>query len=589
MKRNIFMMAAVALLAMACTKEQQPAAQTPGDSDKVVLNVSMEESKAVVDAGNGEVSFQAGDKMSVWFQTNAEVAEEGTLVEFTYEGNYPDGSAKFTAEAASIPEEFVVAKAAYPAASLTAKGTFTLVRNYTYDPDSMPIYVRCDNVVKKDDGSFSAHLVHNASVIKFTLHDIPAYAAGFVVEMRTYVTDKETGEYVDEEGNPVDVQNAAVKQTIFITTSFPYKTGYTADPDDNSNDITLYSAAAHGSFLTRVYLIDGDGDEIEGSEKKFKQSWNDVSKNDFIIMPTIPFNKKELRKDFVKICGVKWAKGNLQCLKDNGTEGFQDGWRLAPAQWYHFNYDLASNVVDKVTYTYDDTKGTEMRYSNNGNQFEHFNFGGLARNARFYSAPGTNYMVPEKELNISGKIFTDSKGNTEATGDARFYDCGTFTGNNSQIWGDLAFWASKGKFRVPTKEELSTLYSSKLVSKQYGHYDTGDYNVWGILFTTALGEQVINKTDVVLTDADLESGLFLPLAGRRRYDNSAYVLTVRTQGVYWSSAARWNQEKYPEFTQHSTILQLKGGTVNYGYTLNQTQFSNATGCLIRPVLVEVEE
>lgn len=583
MKRNIFMMAAIALLAMACTKEQQPVSESQNNSEKVFLYASVEKTKAVVNhdetgAQKGTVTFEAGDKMSVWFQTGTETTGEGEettetpvgkVVEFTYESEDAAGL-KFSADPKLIPEEFTLAKAAYPAGSLTSEGKFSLIRDYTYDPDSMPIYVRADEVVKNENGTLSADLAHNASVFKFTLGDIPAYAAGFVLESQKYAKDAE-----DE-----PIKDDPAGEPIRITTKFPYKTGY-------SEDITLYSVAAHSSYLTRVYLIDGDGDEIEGSERKFKQSWNDVSKNDFIIMPRIDFNKAELRKDFVKVCDVKWAKGNLQCFKDNGTEGFQDGWRLAPAQWYHFNYDLASNKVGDVTYTYNDAKATEMQYTNTGEQFEHFNFGGLARNARFYSAPGTNYMVPEKELNISGKIFTDSKGNTEATGDARFYDCGTFTKNNSAIWGDLAFWASKGTFRLPTKEELSTLYSSNLVSKQFGHYDTGDYNVWGILFTTALGAQNINTNDVVLTDADLECGLFLPLAGRRRYDVSNLVMTVRTQGVYWSSAARWDPVGHAEYTQHSTILQLKStGAISYGYTLHKTQFTNATGCLIRPVLVE---
>lgn len=584
MKRNIFMMAAVALLAMACAKEQQPASESQNNSEKVFLYASVEKTKAVVnhdETGDqkGTVTFEVGDKMSVWFQTGTETTGEGEemketpvgkLVEFTYESEDENGL-MFTADESLIPKEEIIAIcAAYPAGSLNEKGGFSLIRDYTYDPDSMPIYVRDDEVVMNEDGVLSANLVHNASIFKFTLHDIPAYAAGFVLESQKYARDAEN--------NPI--KNSPVGDPIEITTKFPYKTGY-------SEDITLYSVSAHSSYLTRVYLIDGDGDEIEGSERKFKQSWNDVSKNDFIIMPRIDFNKEELRKDFVKVCGVKWAKGNLQCYKDNGAEGFQDGWRLAPAQWYHFNYDLASNKVGDVTYTYNDAKATEMQYTNTSEQFEHFNFGGLARNARFYSKPGVNYMVPEKELNISGKIYVDSKGDVEATDDARFYDCGTFSSANSAIWGDLAFWASKGTFRLPTKEELSTLYNSNHVSKQFGHYDTGDYNVWGILFTTALGAQNINTNDVVLTDADLECGLFLPLAGRRRYDVSNLVMTVRTQGVYWSSAARWDPVGHADYTQHSTILQLKStGAISYGYTLHKTQFTNATGCLIRPVLVE---
>ena len=570
MKKNLFVMAALALLATACTKEQQPADQTPADVEKTVLAITVDPTKAAVDETGGAVNFQTGDELAVWFQTGTEITGEGenaketavgTRVVFTYTGPLEDGSVKFETEAANVPEEFISAKAAYPAAALDAKGAFSLVRNYTYTPGSVPVYVRSENVVKNEDGNLSAQLSHNASIFKFTLHDIPAYAAGFVLE-----TTKNAGEDI-----------------IAIKTTFPYKTGYTADPADQSNDIVLHSPAAHSSYVSRVYLVDGDGDEIEGSEIKFKKA-NLVGKGDYIIMPRIDFKKSDLREDYVKVAGVKWAKGNLQCYQNNGDAGFQDGWRLAPYQWHHFNYDLASNVVGDKTYTYDDSKATEMRYTNNSSQFEHYNFGGLARNARFYSSPGTNYMVPKKELNISGKIYTDSEGKTEATGDARFYDCGTFISKNSQIWGDLAFWASKGKFRIPTKEELATLYNNTRVSRQFGYYDTGDYKVWGVLFTTSLGDQVINTTSVELTDADLESGLFLPKAGRRNDTSSNTVIAMRTQGVYRSSGARWNTS-YPKFTQHSTILQLTETEVKYGFTLGEN-LSNAAGFCIRPVLVD---
>lgn len=570
MKKNIFVMAALAVLATACVKEQQPTDQAPADVDveKTVLAVSVEPTKAVVDEGDGAVSFQKGDELAVWFHTGTEITGEGenaketavgTRVVFTYVENNEDGSAKFETEAANVPDEFISAKAAYPAASLDDEGAFSLVRNYTYTPGSVPVYVRSENVVKNENGVLSAQLTHNSSIFKFTLHDIPAYAAGFVLE-----TTKNAG---------VDI--------IAIKTTFPYKTGYTADPADQSNDIVLHSPAAHSSYVSRVYLVDGDGDEIEGSEIKFKKA-NLVGKGDYIIMPRIDFKKSGLREDYVKVAGVKWAKGNLQCYQNNGDAGFQDGWRLAPYQWHHFNYDLATNTVGDNTYNYDDSKATEMCYTNSSSQFEHFNFGALARNSRFYSAPGTNYMVPGRELDISGKIYTDSAGNTEATGDDRFVDCGTFTSKNSAIWGDLAFWASKGKYRTPTKDEISVLYSNSKVSKQFGYYDTGDYKVWGVLFTASLGEQVVNTTDVELTDADLESGLFLPKAGRRKVQDSKTVITMRTQGLYRSSTARWTVD----YTNHATILQIKSTGFGYGYTVHKTEFTNATGGLIRPVLAE---
>ena len=568
MKKNLFVMAALAVLATACTKEQQPADQTPADVEKTVLAITVDPTKAAVDETDGAVNFQTGEELAVWFQTGTEITGEGenaketavgTRVVFTYTGTLEDGSAKFEADAASIPAEFISAKAAYPAASLDAKGAFSLVRNYTYTPGSVPVYVRSENVVKNEDGKLSAQLSHNASIFKFTLHDIPAYAAGFVLE-----TTKNAGEDI-----------------IAIKTTFPYKTGYTADPADQSNDIVLHSPAAHSSYVSRVYLVDGDGDEIEGSEIKFKKA-NLVGKGDYIIMPRIDFKKSDLREDYVKVAGVKWAKGNLQCYQNNGDAGFQDGWRLAPYQWHHFNYDLKTNTISKVTYTYDDTKATEMRYENSSTQFDHFNFGALARNSRFYSAPGTNYMVPGRELDISGKIYTDSAGNTEATGDDRFVDCGTFTSNNSAIWGDLAFWASKGKIRMPTKEEIATLYNSSKIYRQFGHYKVGDVKVWGVLFTSSLGEQGSNTNDIELTDADLESGLFLPKAGRRLVTDSKTVMTMRTQGLYRSSTARWTED----YTNHATILQIKSTGFGYGYTVHKTEFTNATGGLIRPVLAE---
>lgn len=569
MKNNLFVMAALALLATACVKEQQPTDQTPADVEKTVLAVSVEQTKAMVDETDGAVSFQTGDELAVWFQTGTEITGEGenaketavgTRVVFTYTDTFEDGSAKFEADATSIPTEFISAKAAYPAASLDANGAFSLVRNYTYTPGSVPVYVRSENVVKKEDGNLSAQLSHNASIFKFTLHDIPAYAAGFVLE-----TTKNEGATV-----------------IAIKTSFPYKTGYTADPEDHSNDIVIHSPAAHSSYVSRVYLVDGDGDMIEGSERKFKQTDNDISYNDYIIMPAIDFQKANLRKDYVKVGGIKWAKGNLQCIQNEGDATFQNGWRIAPYQWYHFNYDLKENTIGGKTYTYDNTQATEMQYENSSTQFEHFNFGALARNSRFYSAPGTNYMVPGRELDISGKIYSDSAGNTEVTGDGRFVDCGTFTSANSAIWGDLAFWASKGKFRMPTKDEIAALYNGSKIYRQFGHYKVGDVKVWGVLFTSSLGEQGSNTKDIELTDADLESGLFLPKAGRRKVADSKTVITMRTQGLYRSSTARWAEG----YTNHATILQIKSTGFGYGYTVHKTEFTNATGGLIRPVLAE---
>ena len=563
MKNNLFVMAALAVLATACVKEQQPTDQTPADVEKTVLAVSVEQTKAMVDEAYGAVSFQTGDELAVWFQTE-ETA--GTRVVFTYTGKFEDGSAKFEADAASIPAEFISAKAAYPAASLDAKGAFSLVRNYTYTPGSVPVYVRSENVVKNEDGGLSAQLSHNAAIFKFTLHDIPAYAAGFVLE-----TTKNEGATV-----------------IAIKTSFPYKTGYTADPEDHSNDIVIHSPAAHSSYVSRVYLIDGDGDMIEGSERKFKQTNNDISHNDYIIMPAIDFKKANLRKNYVKVCGVKWAKGNLQCIQNEGDATFQNGWRIAPYQWHNLHYKEASEKSGG--------KATAYGYSNDSYKFEHFNYGGIARQARFVSA--TNYIEnPASDLDISGKVYSDINATKEVTGDAAFKEIDTFAGtNHNELYGDIAYWASKGQFRLPKSTEMVKLHN--VSDKLAGYYKTSDGAVvYGYLYRTPNPSRVNSSTNQEFTDADLESGLFLPKAGRRgaTASSSATIINVMTQGMYRTSTyvKSVTQDKVLYYCSAYYSLGDAGKLADDNLkatisSLMNVGYANAhqAGHLVRPVLAE---
>lgn len=575
MKKTIFALVAFATLVMGCVKEQQPD-QTPADVEKTILAITVDPTKAAVDETDGAVNFQTGDELAVWFQTGTEITGEGenaketavgTRVVFTHTGTLEDGSAKFEADAASIPAEFISAKAAYPAASLDAKGAFSLVRNYTYTPGSVPVYVRSENVVKNEDGNLSAQLSHNASIFKFTLHDIPAYAAGFVLE-----TTKNEGATV-----------------IAIKTSFPYKTGYTADPEDHSNDIVIHSPAAHSSYVSRVYLVDGDGDMIEGSERKFKQTNNDISHNDYIIMPAIDFDKANLRKDYVKVCGVKWAKGNLQCVQNEGDATFQNGWRIAPYQWHNLHYKEASDKSGG--------KATAYGYSNDSYKFEHFNYGGIARQARFVSAG--NYIVePASDLDISGKVYGDVNATTEVTGAGAFKEIDTFTsaGNHNELWGDIAYWASKGQFRLPKSTEMVKLHN--VSDKLAGYYKTSDGAVvYGYLFRTPNPSRVNSGTNQEFTDADLESGLFLPKAGRRgaTAESSGTIINVMTQGMYrtgtYVKSVTQNKVLYYCSAYYSLGDAGKLADDNLKATISSLMnvgYANAhqAGHLVRPVLAE---
>ena len=544
MKKTLFAIATFAVLAMSCVKEQQPS--TPADSAVVTsLRVSVADTKVSVNEATGACTWQEGDQIAVWYDDpNSEETKDGQKVVFTYKGLLDDGTAEFTT-AETIPEGYVATKVAHPVGSISSTGGFSHVRDYVYDASRIPIYVRTETVVTNPDGSLSAQLVHNATIMQFELRDIPAYAAGFVV--------KTSGD-------------------IKIKTSFPYKTGY-------SENIVLNTAVPHSREVESFYLIDGDGDVIEGTVKTFKNKPTTV-KGEFIKMGLVDFQKANLRTDYVKVCGIKWAKGNLQCIQNEGDATFQNGWRIAPTQWHH------------LTYTDNKETATAYTYENNGTRFEHFNYGGIARQARFVS--NGNPLTPTVEgLDISGKMYSDITATTEVTGAGAFKEIDTFTsaGNHNELWGDVAYWASKGQYKMPTAADMKKLHNE--VHKIAGVYTTPDgKKVWGELFTTILpGESRKTITAAIeLTDADLESGLFLPKGGRRyNKDSSPLINAVSTQGTYRTSTYLKVMEDYHIAAYYhidaNNGAKLYDNGVAGGSTANAA-YGVTAGYLIRPILAD---
>lgn len=564
MKRSIFMMAAVALLAMACTKEQQ-AYVNPSEGLNEI-RVTIPDTKAVIAEETGAFAWQDGDKIAIFFASAVDEENEptaGKKIEFTYNGLYEDGSAKFVT-ASELPAEYVSAEAVYPASSMSEAGKNSLVREYVYDADSVPVYL-VGNVVTNPDGTLASNLEYNASVMKFTLHDIPAYAAGFCLYSKRPDTLNEDG-------------TVKTGTAVTIKTSFPYKTGYTADPKDNSNDIVLYSAIAHSSVPKYVYLVDGDGAEIEGSRKNFTGDAT-VGHDQFIVMPRIDFKKAELRKDYVVVKGVKWAKGNLQYKDGAGQDGFQTGWRIAPDQWHNFKYVDASADVP-----------TRYDYTNANGEFEHFNLGGLG----CYAKDNTANMTPAAPMEISGKVYSKIDGSVELSGDDRF----GYNPDKASYWGDIAFWASMGKYRMPTNAEMKNLHN--VSDKLLGWYVTPDgKKVWGTLFRTPNPKRSTNsKPEMQFTDADLESGLFLPNAGRRANNGSGSVIAVTTQGTYRtgsyiSSKTVSGVLRYYASYLHADFKASNGVVTNssvklYDGTLGTMgdAYDSTAGFLLRPVIAE---
>lgn len=591
----------LAVLAVSCTMEEMPGT---GDAGTCVtsITVSLPQTKVSVDETDGKCTWDEGDCIAVWD------ASASRYVEFTLTEGAGKAGAVFSAN--GIVDLTDGADMVYPSSyaySIAKDGELVMNVPNVLDHDSdskVPIVLR-GNVSMKGDmpsGTFS----HELGIIKFTLHDVPAYAAGFVLKSES---DALAGLFQD--GNYVSSHSSKA-----IKFSFPYKTGYNYstdnDGDADPDDAIIYVALPAGTYSgLSVYFIDGDGDIIEGTQKKMKPAA--LAAGDYVIMPVLDLKKSQLRKDYVKVIGVKWAKGNLvrdaqnswHSVQEGVDDGFQTGWGLHDEQWKYINWDGSLNQ-----------SGYTDRYTQNNNSyFDVFSWGGIGRQASYRSGR----LVPStSNYDISCKVFWGYVNTNlekcrpenleQLEGDACFSSELASNGNSqytkdgkaAAIAGDVAYWASKGKYCMPKKGLLSALshHTTSKASFQYGKYVKGDVTVYGYLYTTPLGDIVRSNEEVTFTDADLESGLFLPFTGRRSNRENGVIINQRSQAIYRSST--FGDPSNATHPQCATSLWFEGSALpQYGYTHGKATeddgyssictLSNAAGGCIRPVLVDGPE
>ena len=214
---------------------------------------------------------------------------------------------------------------------------------------------------------------------------------------------------------------------------------------------------------------------------------------------------------YVEVAGIKWATGNLE-YEVNGTtsEGFVTGWCIAPSQEHHF---------------YMGTTGDNKSISNY-DKVSHFNFGGIGEGALHIDPASAVHLPGETAFDFSGKMYTDQ-------------DCTAATTDFAAAkYGDVAFWASNGQYRMPSKADMQTLYTNacRTLASYNGIEGTYFYN-------PGEGEAAGNVEGIkALTKSDLETGLFLPNAGRG-YDNANYTLfNINTIGMYRTSTVQENSK-----------------------------------------------
>ncbi len=318
---------------------------------------------------------------------------------------------------------------------------------------------------------------------------------------------------VDENEQPIALRSvslSALKGKLYASRMLNLRTGNWEDGVDAQNvDIANESGIADGklvlsliptSALIHAVITDNKGNTFEG--EAVQTTFKENAEESLTICCITPAESK----DYIIVCGTKWAKGNLQYISDEeGAEGFQPNWRLAPTQYHYFNpvYGTQGTYLS-VDLPYD-TEHVDL-----------FNWGACGKNALDITQYGTRSCT-----DIAAKMYTNKYLSLE-TDDF-----------DAALFGDIVYWATRGRWRMPRLEELYALYAE--ASYSFGYVQTPEGNlVFGFLFTTPVGERITDTTVHYYSKADLDNGLFLPGAGFRQQKTAA-IKRAGKCGFYWDS------------------------------------------------------
>lgn len=355
----------------------------------------------------------------------------------------------------------------------------------------------------------------------------------------------------DEKNNSIAIKAislSALKGKLYKSRFLNIRTGcweegLYAETIKIASDSTFPDGKITCSLIPTSALVKGTVEDLKNNFFEGEAEQTIFSENDSSYV-TISCTTPALAKDYVVVCGIKWAKGNLLYAGDEkGTDGFQPHWRIASTQYEYFNpvYGMSGTPL-AMDLPYDTV------------HIHVFNWGTCGENALDVTKYGTR-----SNTDISGKMYTDKYLKYETTnfGEA--------------LYGDVVYWASNGKWRMPKLEELYTLFSVASYSCGYIRTLEGEL-VFGYYFTTPIGKRITDtETICYYTEEDLDYGLFLPGAGYRQ-QAVPYLKRVGKCGFYWDS----NQGDGPEhmcirFISNNLFWSADGG--NYGRS-------------IRPVLTE---
>ena len=462
MKKFITSMLIAAAALTACSQGEDIVINN--NADKVTFNATVEapQSRSVLveEAGKYHAEWVAGDYLELFeiTITGGTKAKANNVNTTLTEGGK---TAKVSFELSAKTADSFAYILSHNNASINGAATylaFTLPNNQaptamnTYDPTADLIISKGVSLAAQPTEAINFEMARMTALAKVSIKNL-ALAAGDAVKSVNFVCSKNisgkmTNILTDDiiagnyplagmkDSSPV-YNNVTVTLPEAQTGDFSYYMSVWPTTIDAGEKVTVTAVTEKGGIFSKEITLPKVMELVSGDILAFTVNMAGIK--DANATPEQPVEQPK----YVTVAGIKWATGNLQYEKDaEAGEGFAAGWRIAKNQ--------ASYQNDSTTARTD------------YNQSDLFNFGGIEDP---FSPLATASVVAEIGTDISGKLYTDQ-------------DCTVVTTDFAAAkYGDIAYWASNGKYRMPTMEDFKAL--EEKASAQYGVYN----GIAGILYT----------------------------------------------------------------------------------------------------------
>ena len=289
------------------------------------------------------------------------------------------------------------------------------------------------------------------------------------------------------------------------------------NPEDEVMNVVLKPKAGKfssvGGNYTYVAFLPGTYEDVVVTayvgSKVYQKSYSSITFGSDKIYRTDLLKMEDTKqKAYVEVQGIKWATGNFIHYEENG----QQYWGIAPAQWWISRRAVMLNSNRKEVSSGGILQSSQFESGpkQSAADLDLFRYGDIADalNVHTNTYKGGSIDIYGKLYTAAGLLGKETADRSKAkAGDIVWY----YTMNN------------KKKYRIPTADELKTLYTTAHVIPAYCYTDKGTV-VYGGFFTTNNGarkklfptrarryDKYTNVTALVRAN----KGLFLPVTGRR--------------------------------------------------------------------------